>query len=66
MPAPGSDLRRFLGFYYAYAFLFDFMLAYAIYTALFELEGLSVSQIGLLVGVGHRPRNALGCTLGSF
>ena len=45
----GPGLRRFLGIYYAYRFLFDFMLAYAIYTALFELEGLSVSQIGLLL-----------------
>ncbi|MFD2649663.1 MFS transporter [Devosia albogilva] len=45
----GSDLRRFLGVYYAYRFLFDFMLAYAIYTALFELEGLSVSEIGVLL-----------------
>lgn len=42
-------LRRFLGAYYAYVFLFDFMLAYAIYTALFELEGLSVGQIGILL-----------------
>ncbi len=49
MSPPSSNLRRFLGIYYAYAFLFDFMLAYAIYTALFELEGLSVSQIGILL-----------------
>ncbi|QYO78619.1 MFS transporter [Devosia salina] len=43
------SLRRFLGLYYAYAFLFDFILAYAFYTALFELEGLSITQIGLLL-----------------
>jgi MFS family permease len=49
MSRPLLDLRRFLAIYYAYAFLFDFILAYAIYTALFELEGLSVSQIGMLL-----------------
>ncbi|MBD8064730.1 MFS transporter [Devosia sp. PTR5] len=43
------NLRRFLGIYYAYAFLFDFVFAYAIYTALFELEGLSTTQIGTLL-----------------
>ncbi|WP_375597317.1 MFS transporter [Devosia sp. Naph2] len=43
------SLRRFLRLYYAYAFLFDFILAYAFYTALFELEGLSLSEIGLLL-----------------
>jgi predicted MFS family arabinose efflux permease len=43
------SLRRFLGFYYAYAFLFDFILAYAFYTALFELEGLTLTEIGLLL-----------------
>jgi len=43
------SLRRFLGISYAYAFLFDFMLAYAIYTALFELEGLSITEIGILL-----------------
>lgn len=42
-------LRRFLGVYYAYVFLFDFMLAYAVYTALFALEGLSVAEIGILL-----------------
>lgn len=44
-----GGLRRFLGLYYAYVFLFDFMLAYAIYTALFQLEGLSVAEIGMLL-----------------
>jgi len=44
-----GSLRRFLGVYYAYVFLFDFMLAYAIYTALFALEGLSIAQIGVLL-----------------
>lgn len=44
-------LRRFLGFYYAYAFLFDFILAYAFYTALFELEGLSITEIAMLLAV---------------
>ena len=42
-------LRRFLWSYYAYLFLFDFMLCYAVYTALFELRGLSVTQIGGLL-----------------
>ena len=42
-------LRRFLGCYYAYLFLFDFILCYAIYTALFELRGLSLTQIGALL-----------------
>lgn len=40
---------RFLGIYYAYAFLFDFMFAYAVYAALFALEGLSIGQIGILL-----------------
>lgn len=44
-----GGLRRFLGVYYAYVFLFDFMLAYAIYTALFALEGISVAEIGILL-----------------
>ena len=44
-----AGLRRFLAIYYAYAFLFDFMLAYAVYTALFSLEGLSVAEIGVLL-----------------
>ena len=43
------NLRRFLGVYYAYVFLFDFMLAYAIYTALFALEGIGVAEIGVLL-----------------
>lgn len=47
-PLPES-LRRFLWTYLGYVFLFDFMLAYAIYTALFELVGLSVFEIGLLL-----------------
>ncbi|UJW86206.1 MFS transporter [Devosia sp. SL43] len=42
-------MRRFLGTYYAYVFLFDFMLAYAIYTALFELKGISIAEIGMLL-----------------
>lgn len=49
MSSSSSDLRRFLGLYYAYAFLFDFILAYAFYTALFQLEGLSLTEIGLLL-----------------
>jgi MFS family permease len=49
-PDPSPDaLRRFLRFYLAYVFLFDFMLAYAVYTALFQLEGLSVTEIGILL-----------------
>lgn len=42
-------LLRFLRAYYAYVFLFDFMLCYAVYTALFQLRGLSVSEIGVLL-----------------
>jgi len=48
-PHRPESLRRFLRLYYAYAFLFDFILAYAFYTALFGLEGLSLSEIGLLL-----------------
>lgn len=44
-----GSLRRFLSLYYAYVFLFDFMLAYAVYTALFALEGISVAEIGVLL-----------------
>ena len=44
-----ASLRGFLGLYYAYVFLFDFMLAYAIYTALFALEGISIAEIGILL-----------------
>jgi predicted MFS family arabinose efflux permease len=44
-----AGLRRFLTIYYAYVFLFDFMLAYAIYTALFALEGLGIGEIGILL-----------------
>lgn len=44
-----GGLQRFLRAYYAYVFLFDFMLAYAIYTALFELEGIAVGEIGVLL-----------------
>jgi len=40
---------RFLRIYYAYAFLFDFMFAYAVYAALFSLEGLSIAEIGVLL-----------------
>lgn len=43
------NIRRFLGCYYAYLFLFDFILCYAIYTALFELRGVSFTQIGALL-----------------
>lgn len=41
--------KRFLNAYYAYSFLFDFILCYAIYTAYFELNGLSYFQIGALL-----------------
>ncbi len=43
------NLQRFLNRYYAYLFLFDAMLCYAVYTALFELRGLSFTQIGALL-----------------
>lgn len=49
MPQPSTGLRRFFGRYYAYLFLFDFILCYAVYTALFELKGLSPAQIGALL-----------------
>lgn len=42
-------IRTFLGALYAYAFLFDFVLCYAVYTAYFELKGLSFFEIGLLL-----------------
>lgn len=48
MTAP-APLSRFLGASCAYAFLFDFCFAYAIYTALFSLRGLSVTEIGILL-----------------
>ena len=60
------SLRRFLGLYYAYAFLFDFMLAYAIYTALFELEGLSVAQIGTLLAFWSASAIALEMPSGAL
>ncbi len=41
-------LRRFLRAYYAYVFLIDFILGYAIYTAYFSLSGLGVWDIALL------------------
>lgn len=41
-------LRRFLRAYYAYVFLFDFLLGYAIYTVYFQLSGLDVWGIALL------------------
>lgn len=52
MQHPGSGspaLARFLQGYLAYVFLFDFMLAYAIYTALFQLRGLGFAEIGVLL-----------------
>lgn len=48
-PPAQSSLRRYLGAAYAYAFLFDFILCYAIYTALFQLEGLNLVEIGTLI-----------------
>lgn len=42
-------ISAFLRIYYAYAFLFDFIFAYAVYTALFSLEGLSTAEIGVLL-----------------
>jgi len=52
MPATmfSASLRRFLAAYYGYVFLFDFILSYAIYTALFQLEGLNLAEIGILIG----------------
>lgn len=42
-------ISAFLRIYYAYAFLFDFIFAYAVYTALFSLAGLSTAEIGVLL-----------------
>lgn len=41
-------IRRFLRAYYAYVFLVDFILGYAIYTAYFSLSGLGIWDIALL------------------
>lgn len=41
-------LRHFLRAYYAYVFLIDFILGYAIYTAFFSFSGLGVWDIALL------------------
>lgn len=41
-------LPRFLRAYYAYVFLIDFILGYAIYTAYFSLSGLGIWDIALL------------------
>jgi MFS family permease len=49
LPPASPGLHRFLAAYLSYVFLFDFMLAYAIYTALFQLRGLSVAEIGILL-----------------
>lgn len=46
---PSTSLRRFLAAYYAYVCLFDFIFCYAIYTALFQLEGLTLVEIGTLI-----------------
>ena len=45
------SFRRFRAAYLAYVFLFDFVLAYAIYTAWFELNGLSYVEIGALLAI---------------
>ena len=44
-----TQLKRFLAAYFAYVFLFDSMLAYAIYTALFQLRGLGITDIAILL-----------------
>ncbi|MBC7987412.1 MAG: MFS transporter [Sphingomonadaceae bacterium] len=44
-------LRRFLTAYYAYVFLIDFMLGYAIYAVWFEVSGLGVWEIALLFAI---------------
>ena len=48
-PPQPVPFRGFMRAYLAYVFLFDFMLAYAIYTAFFELQGISVAGIGILL-----------------
>ncbi|HEY0033902.1 MAG TPA: MFS transporter [Devosia sp.] len=49
MPGRERGLAPFLRLYYAYVFLFDFMLGYAVYTALFALEGIGTAEIGVLL-----------------
>ena len=49
--AAALSFRRFLAAYLAYQFLFDFVLAYAIYAAWFEFAGLSYVEIGALLAI---------------
>ena len=44
-------LRRFLRAYYAYVFLTEFMLGYAVYAVWFQLGGLGVWEIALLFAI---------------
>lgn len=47
---PGNAYKAFLRNYYLASFFEDFVFAYAIYTVFFNLRGLSVFQISLLLG----------------
>ncbi|MDD5055276.1 MAG: MFS transporter [Candidatus Peribacteraceae bacterium] len=47
MATPSS--RSFLRNYYLFSFFYDFIFAYAVYNALFQLRGLSVFQISILL-----------------
>lgn len=47
----GGSFAGFLRAYLAYVFLYDFVFAYAIYTAYFELRGLSYLEIGALLAI---------------
>ncbi len=46
-----GDLSTFLRACIAYAFFFDLIFAYAIYTAYFEIKGLTYNEIGLLLAI---------------
>lgn len=59
-------MGRFLGLYYGYVFLFDFMLAYAVYTALFALEGISTGEIGVLLAFWSASAIALELPSGAL
>ncbi len=47
----GRGFGRFVTAYLAYIFLFDFVLAYAIYAAFFSFMGLGYAEIGALLAI---------------
>lgn len=44
-----QSYKSFLRYYYLSSFFFDFVFAYAIYNVLFNIRGLSVPQISILL-----------------